>query len=281
MFQAFGRQQSARTPITTAIEKWKAHILRFTPRTQEHYTMVVRQFRQFLPVSTIEELRPLHIEGYLNRLLTKGVKNRTINAHLTVLKSASGWLARNYDIPNIGVGFSMLPEDPPQQRILSPTEYQKVLAVCVNGECDMVKFLAHTGLRATEAATLTWGCIDPTLRKIVLTGKGRRRRIVPINDTCREILKKYPRGTPETHIDFLKSNRRCLYYICRKLAAKAHIQPFGSHALRHYFVTELIRRGVPIVKVSKIAGHSSVRTTEKTYMHLLESDLLGSTNCLD
>jgi len=281
MFQAFGRQQSAGTPIAAAIVEWRRHIKRFTERTQGHYIMVIGKFRQSLPVTTIEELRPLHIEEYLNHLLAKGVKNRTVNAHLTVLKSASGWLARNYSVPNISVGFTMLAEDPPKQRVLTPKEYQKVLAVCSDGEADMVQFLGMTGLRATEAATLTWGCINPALTKITLTGKGRRRRIIPLNETCREILKKYPFGAPETHIDFLKSKRGYFYYICCKLAAKAHIEKFGTHALRHYLITELIRRGVPIIKVSKIAGHKSVKTTERIYLHLIESDLIGSTNCLD
>lgn len=281
MFQAFGRQQPAGTPITAALEKWRAHNLRYTPRTRQHYAMVIGKFRQSLPVTTIEELRPSHIEGYLNHLLAKGVKNRTINAHLTALKSASGWLARNYGIPNIGVGFSMLPEDPPKQRVLTPEEYQKVLAICSDSEADMIKFLAHTGLRATEAVTLTWGNIDPALTKIILVGKGRRRRTVPLNRTCQEILKKYPRGTPETHIDFLKSKRRHLNYICNKLAIKSKIRRFGPHSLRHYFCTQMLRCGVPMVKVSQILGHSSVRTTERIYLHLQESDLLNVTDCLD
>ena len=156
--------------------------------------MVLRQFRQFLDVAVLSELRTCHIEEYLNHLLNKGVKNRTANAPLTALKSFCGWLARNYDIPNISVGFSMLAEDPPKQRFLTLQEYRKVLAACADSECDVIQFLAHTGLRATEATTLTWGCIDLPLTKITLTGKGRRRRIVPLNETCREILKKYPHG---------------------------------------------------------------------------------------
>ena len=281
MFQAFSHKLPAGTPIAATSEKWGAYILRFTSRTQEHYAMVLRQFRQSLDVTNLEDLRPRHIEEYINHLLAKGRKNRTVNAHLTAIKNFCGWLARNYDIPNISVGFTMLAEDPPRQRVLTEKEYQKVLAVCSDGEADMIKFLGHTGLRAAEATALTWGDIDLPLTKITLTGKGRRRRIIPLNKTCRKILKKYPRGAPETHIKFLKSKRGYFYYICCKLAAKAHIQPFGSHALRHFFITELIRRGAPIVKVSKIAGHSSVRTTERIYLHLLESDLLYTTNCLD
>jgi len=281
MFQAFGQSKLAGTPISASLKEWRSHIKRFSPRTQEHYTMVLRRFGESLDITVLEELRPQQIEKYINFLLSKGVKNRTCNAHLTAIKSFCGWLAQNYSVPNIGVGFLMLAEDPPKQRVLTSEEYQKVLAVCKPYEADMIKFLGHTGLRVTEAVSLTWGCFDPPLTKITLTGKGRRRRTVPLNDTCREILKKYPRGTPETHLNFLKSDRKCLYWQCQTLASKAHIRPFGPHALRHFFCTELTKQNVPMAKVSKIMGHSSIRTTEKIYMHLTESDLLHTTDCLD
>jgi len=54
-----------------------------------------------------------------------------------------------------------------------------------------------------------------------------------------------------------------------------------EYAIRHYFATELIRKGVGIYKVSRILGHSSVKTTESIYIHLVPIDLLGLTDCLD
>ncbi len=62
---------------------------------------------------------------------------------------------------------------------------------------------------------------------------------------------------------------------------KIGIKSFGAHADRHFFATQLIRKGVSIYKVSKILGHSSVQTTESTYVHLMPVDLLGITDVLD
>jgi integrase/recombinase XerD len=59
------------------------------------------------------------------------------------------------------------------------------------------------------------------------------------------------------------------------------MKKFGSHAIRHYFATELIRKGVNIYKVSKILGHASIKITESIYVHLLPIDLLGITDVLD
>ena len=60
-----------------------------------------------------------------------------------------------------------------------------------------------------------------------------------------------------------------------------HFIGASGHALRHYFGSELIRKGVPIAHVSKIMGHSSIATTERFYIHLLSSDLKDVTRVLD
>lgn len=77
-----------------------------------------------------------------------------------------------------------------------------------------------------------------------------------------------------------KIDRGLLNKVCRNAAVAAGIQMFGPHALRHYFATRLLRRGVPIAYVSKILGHSSIRVTEQFYQHFLPDFLDGRTEIL-
>jgi len=51
--------------------------------------------------------------------------------------------------------------------------------------------------------------------------------------------------------------------------------------MRHWFATQLLIKGVPIAKVSKMLGHASIRTTERSYAHILRSDLANATDVLD
>jgi integrase len=76
-------------------------------------------------------------------------------------------------------------------------------------------------------------------------------------------------------------NRNRLYRICKRLARRAGIPRFGPHALRHYFATELYRKGVPVSLISKILGHSTTQITELIYVHFQSADLLGVTDCLE
>lgn len=62
----------------------------------------------------------------------------------------------------------------------------------------------------------------------------------------------------------------------KKYVLKANINPkLHFHSLRHTFASWLVQAGVSIYKVSKLLGHSDVKTTE-IYSHLRIEDLRNS-----
>ena len=273
-----------RIPTHQSISAWLRYSQpRRTPRTYSHYAMVIDRFKPYAPLD-MADLTVEHIERYLTKLLTANSRNpgRMANAHLTAIKSFCRWSAERYEVPNPAAKIKMLPEKPPRQRVLTPTEYASVLRICRGLESDAITLLGHTGLRASEFRSLTWANVADDLRSLSITGKGRKHRLIPLNQTCQTCLRKYERSHSTT-MDFVKSYhaRDALYKLCKRLAKRAEINRFGPHAIRHYFATELLRRGVPIAKVSKILGHASIRTTEQIYIHWLPDDLAGATDVLD
>lgn len=44
------------------------------------------------------------------------------------------------------------------------------------------------------------------------------------------------------------------------------------HSLRHFFITELCRRGARTMVVKQLAGHADLSTTQR-YAHMVGSDL--------
>lgn len=275
-------QWRARMLFTKSTTGWLSYNLRYTPLTQIHYRMVIERFAAFAPVYAAD-LKAEHIEHYIEHVLEKYI-NRTANAHLTALKSFCRWLAEHYDLPNPCLKIKMLDEDPPKVRVLDDQEYQKVLAVCTPKELDVIRFLAHTGLRSSEFQQLTWSNISHDQHFIKLAGKGRRFRIIPLNKTCQTILGKYPQNPGSTNLYFSKSYKAqgSLYRLCKHLARHAGIPRFGPHALRHYFATALYKKGVPVQFISACLGHADTRTTEQIYIHIWPpKDLLGVTDILD
>ncbi|MBP9128341.1 MAG: tyrosine-type recombinase/integrase, partial [Elusimicrobia bacterium] len=54
----------------------------------------------------------------------------------------------------------------------------------------------------------------------------------------------------------------------KEACQEARVPNFTFHCLRHSFTAHMLSNGVPIYKVSKMLGHSTVTTTESHYGHL-------------
>lgn len=276
-----GRDQVADS-LKESVEEYKRHCRRFTARTQEHYQRVMDRFIATLPAGiSFAQVQPSHIRAYLYGLQREKLSDRTLNAHLTVIKSFCRFVSKNADLPNPASAVSMHTETPPNVRILQPIEYEKILAVCTPLARKRIVFLANTGLRATEFVNLRWDNLSPDWKSLTIVGKGRKKRIVPLNDACREVLKQ---GGQSDYI--FPSNkggqlgRKALVLMFHSLADKAKIPAFGPHALRHYFATQLLLKGVSIELVSKILGHASIGITQRAYIHILPENLSGLTDVL-
>jgi len=258
--------------IETVTAEFLRHIKKHTSRTQQHYRMVVENFVSSLPKSVmrIHQIDVTQIRECLYRLRDRKRTNRTLNAHLTVIKSFCRYYSEQFKLVNPALSISMLAEDPPKRRFLTGTEYTSVLEIAQKTARDRIIFIANTGLRASEFASLGPDNFSTDRSAITITGKGRKRRTIPLNRSARSVVSAIKPAT-----------KNALYLQFTRLARKAGIEPFGPHALRHYFATQLLLKGVPIIKVSKLLGHNSVKTTERIYSHILPDDIADVTNVLD
>lgn len=261
--------QRARTPTKDAIRRFLGYTQRFSSNTQRQYRDGLWRFCDAMP-DFVELITAEHINRYV---CSRRILNSSKNAMLTPIRSFFRYLSDYYDIPNVANKVKCLKNQPPRQRVISEFEYRKILEVAKPIEGAVIRFLANSGLRATEMAILTPANISPNQKYLTIVGKGDKRRLVPLNDTCRECL----------NLIFSKSfTRDTLYNLCRSLSRRARLSSVaGPHSYRHFFCTRLIRKGVAITKVSKIMGHASVAVTERIYLHLLPVDFLGVTDCLD
>jgi len=221
------------------------------------------------------------IEEFLYDIRERGLSKRYVNVNLTAIKSYCKWCYRDNEQANPARKVKMWQEDEPKRRFLSEEEFQKVMPVAEGIDRDIIVFLCNTGLRVTEFNSLKWQDISPDMRFVTVIGKGNKRRVVPLNSRCREILQRYKSSNGNGKLPITRRNRYAETRVCIKLAKKAGIPKFGPHACRHYFATQLILRKIPIQMVSKILGHTSVKITEQVYLHLIPMDLLGLTDVLD
>jgi integrase len=268
--------------LAHAVAHWKSASEKLhTDRTRGLYEDVIDRFLASLPagVADVSQVSAKHIQNYLAGMAGT---NRTGNSHLTAIKSFFRYMAGRHQIPYPAATVRMLPEDPPKARFLTPEEYRQVVAVADDEMKDVIRFLAHTGLRISELTSLTGANVKGKLLTVI--GKGRKRRHVPLDATAQEVLTARNPRPGKSVFSFSLSQymrpRQAILDRCYILATHAGVPSFGPHALRHLFATELLRHGAPISHVSQLLGHSSIKTTERVYIHFLPGYLDGATDLL-
>ena len=168
---------------------------------------------------------------------------------------------------------------PKSKRLILPSRHQFLAIVqaiedagC--GECsaaaEMVKFLAFTGSRQTEANNVQWRDIDFANGRITLrVTKNGEPRDVPMIPECRALLEsmRHSRGDEAGDRPLLRV-RECRGFLakaCKEVGAPR----IGHHGLRHLFATTAIEAGIDVPTVARIMGHrDGGALAMKVYGHL-------------
>lgn len=142
----------------------------------------------------------------------------------------------------------------------------------------------HTGMRAGEVFSLTWGDVDLDRGYLTLrdTKNPKKNRIAFLTGTAKEMFKSLIRGE---HKDLVFPGKKGVLRndISRTFERVVNALDFNSgvtdrrqkvvfHTLRHTYASWLVQRGVDLYTVQKLMGHSSSALTER-YSHLSEKNL--------
>lgn len=156
----------------------------------------------------------------------------------------------------------------------------------------MFLFSVNTGLRISDVVTLEWSHIDFE-EKLLKKNMVKTKEVVEIylNPTAIEILNRWKKwncnqrfvfNLMKEDIDFKDSKRvhntiysknRIIQTSLRSIGEKMNL-PFHLtfHVARHTFAVFTLRQNPNIYEVSKYLGHTSIRSTERTYAEFLPED---------
>ena len=142
---------------------------------------------------------------------------------------------------------------------------------------------ARAGLRRAEIHHLTWKDIDFEKGILSVTPKkdwspkDYECRDIPLSEELKTHLQHLPHRGP--YVIYDRYGERLSLdsyttYFRDKIVKKCGLD--GSvHKLRHTFASHLVQNGVDLYTVSKLLGHSSIKTTE-IYAHLSPVTLAGA-----
>jgi site-specific recombinase XerD len=170
-----------------------------------------------------------------------------------------------------------------QQDILSIEEMQKIIDCTQNLKHRAIIILMYScALRVSEVINLKINDIDSKNKKLnIRSSKGMIDRVVMLDNKLLETLRFYWKTyqTKEYVFEGSKGGKYSTNSIQNIIKTKAKLaginKRISSHSMRHSCLTQLIKNGVDLRRVQKIAGHKNINTTAN-YIKIIDSDVLDT-----
>jgi len=278
------------------LERYTRHLERvgYDPCTVKSLPSFVREFFHHLEqsaVKSLEEVTPQAISRHYRYLKERPCKGRpgtlsdsVVHSHLWAIRVLFDFLQAEGSIEINPFNLLSFPSPKKQEReVLSGKEIEKLYQACETLLDRAILGLFYgCGLRKSEVQALNLRDISFRSRLLyVRSGKGKRRRVVPITAKVAKDLKNYyyvervrmlrKSKDPEKENAFIlnKLGDRMLgssfWRRLRYLVLKAGIENPGRitlHSLRHSIATHLLHSGLSVEQVRDFLGHTSLDSTQ-------------------
>ncbi len=255
----------------------------YSKDTVRRYKYVINFYRKYAQINDIGQVSDDNVRTlfYHGRTERKWSVNTFIVYHKTLLVFfrwciKNGFLEKN---PILDIEVPKMEKRLPT-KLSKQTAFQ-LLEVVYNYpyEYSFLRYRNHAifstfifaGLRKQELLNLKFADIDlENLTLFIRQGKGGKDRIVPISYVLAQSLKKYVeerKRLNKTNPEFfssLRNNRGFTENGLKKLVEqviKTSKIIFTVHKLRHTFATLMLEGGCDIYSLSKMMGHSDIKTT--------------------
>lgn len=265
--------------MTDAIVRYRRFLKRrnVSPNTIKNYLSSLKHFVVWIDVR-LEEVSRRKIMAYVDHLLGKRLRPKTINCYLNSICQFYHYLSEEEGLPMVNpvrkASIMKLPRSLPRHL---KEEQLGLFFKEVKGYRDQAVFtlMLRCGLRVEEVAHLSLGNIDRNRRTLLIQdAKGAKDRMVYLSQDALRALAEYlrvRRPGPKVKRVFLVEKgpltgqplsirgiqKRMEYY-----ARRAHLR-ISCHHLRHTMATQMLNADADLSTIQDLLGHNSIRTTQR------------------
>ena len=228
-------------------------------------------------------IKPFNLEKIKKNMLDSGTSPRSIQYCFAVFRQVWNTAVTN----EIAVGISptkhvKIPKvENKRERFLTREEADSLLEE-LKGRSkqvhDMALFSLHTGCRAGEVFSLTWGVINFENRSCMIRdAKGKPRHVFLSGDVYNMLKNRYHQQKPTELIfqdrkgNIIKSISHSFDEAVKKLGLNDGVTDRRDkalfHTLRHTFASWHAQNGTDLYTLKELMGHSTIQLTER-YSHL-------------
>jgi integrase/recombinase XerC len=289
---------SESTPVHPQIRKGIEGFLKYlelrnaSAHTIRAYRNELNRLAEYLgPEMRWKEIDHTLLRGYLSVLQTrkKPLSKVSVARALAAVRSLFKWLAKEGVVQQNPAKLVSRPKLPIKlPRVPTTEEMNAILdsplpenAAFPERDGAIFELLYGCGLRNSELIGIELGDIDEANGLILVRGKGKKQRYVPLEGAAAEALQRY-RQARQSLLNSAGRNTRKLFInrrggplttrsvgrIVKQIAISKGLPPdVHPHTLRHAFGTHMLAEGADLRAIQELLGHERLSTTQK-YTHL-------------
>lgn len=260
----------------------RTYLKNVSPETLRYYHCVQRAFQPILANPT-----KFGMLDQIQKLLANGVSPTSVNTYLRGFKAYCRWLQAEGQLQE---PFKIQPLKT-QSKVIATLTADHIKRLVGFKPRGINQTRIHTaamlildgGYRISELLTLPFEHCDFENLVVKVRGKGGKHRLVPLSLEMRKTLFRYASkhsapgrlmfGTRNGTGVTVRNFERDLKLVGKQIAITG--VRFSPHTLRHTFAVQYLRNGGNLYYLSRLLGHSSVKTTE-VYLHSVGVDELSA-----
>jgi integrase/recombinase XerC len=241
--------------------------------------------------ATMFEASVDRIRAFLVRLEDHQYSSATMARKIATLRSFHRWMERQRLIASNPMTLIRTPRQSKRlPKAIDVQQVERLLAAPDDNDLlgardrAILETLYSTGIRVSELVGINLGDIDEAGQAIIVRGKGKKERMVPLGSHALKALSHYISMLnthnqragiafdPNAPLFINKHGSRLSTRSVRRKVSKYLVQAgldeaISPHTLRHSFATHLLDNGADLRSVQELLGHQSLSTTQ-VYTHL-------------
>lgn len=250
--------------------KDKTFLCNLSPKTIRSYRQAYDSFCKHKG-----ELTKAGLKNFVINMREAGLSAGGCNVYIRSINSFLTWLHEKGQCEALKI--KQLPQPKTVVKVFSERHVQALIRFRPKDEYEwrlhtLVMLLIDTGCRIDEALGCLVSNVDLVNLVVKVRGKGNKERLLPLSVEMRKILWVYTTRhrfkVPSDYLFPTRDGNRLEYHnvlrdikeLCIRLGIEG--VRLSPHGFRHFFSCNYMRRGGEIYRLSRLLGHTSVRTTE-------------------
>lgn len=254
--------------------------------TRKHLTNFIKEKYNLSDIS-FKEINPLFLSDFEVYLLTTAGCNPNTTAkfmqffkRIVIIAKNNGWIKAD-PFANYKIRIKKVDRGYLHQHEIEAIMAKKIATKRLDQVRDIFIFSCFCGLAYIDVKNLREENIRTSFDdKLWIMGKREKTDVsftIPLLDIPQKILDKYKGTLPEGRILPVPSNQKMNAYL-KEIGAICGIEKdLTFHLARHTFATLTLSKGVSIESVSKMLGHTNIRTTQ-IYARITDAKISNDMN---